>query len=774
MNSAGSSSQQGTGSRPSLNSTPASGLGRMRLERHGEDVLTEHTIRYGYTDMPHVENEFVSQHEMVYDRLLDTRVFQDLQAFAAGVAQRQLARGSVVQAALPRLPNRPVRSDEQRDEWMRNLANPRLPLSVLINTLPFGHRGERLLESLRQHNVPLLRAVWAIRLTGVYEMFGQQARTLDHAGLKALEQSYTLQWSKSVTQFLDHTLSTAPTANHDAMQARKWSQDWTYSLSLLHIQADQGLMDQRHLVSWLANQFRQLPVDKCMLVLPVIKAYVPEISKSRTPLRKLIQAVALRVEQAQRYPSLAQFGKTVCGFLVELFEKYPDAFVEPTTWWDGYRTPLYLACDKCEHVDRKKMKLMLAQVDERNAKFSSLVPSTVSGSKPRSDHSAEESARTLHVLNEINIDTSVSTAFDSVFASDMVSPETVDAHKIRLICYWVVDSNISPSATQFRTMFGTRLIQMHKQQLPDTSSSALQLAIVSFLDIFTPSDACSGDDRYVWRVCLLLERLSYANCFSVPKYLQMLTARGDFFGANVSTIKSQRHLAYTKSLAVGTPEDEEQRQMLLYGFEMGEEQAAQSDSDGIVCVNLRREVSRMLPFLVAYTCATLVRARANGKESTIDVRLAMWWRASEQESSVLDRQNLPTPEQLAGVPLAAPSSRTPCVKDWISPLTDHISDESLLSQDISPECLELLNQSSRNILDIVVHQRLMPIVYDYVVKDIKVGVDNWRVITQPGTSLLNARQTATIIRILSASGMFAHMLDFLLWLLNHSKATPVL
>ncbi|KAJ1936790.1 hypothetical protein EC988_008091, partial [Linderina pennispora] len=339
-------------------------------------ILNEHTIRYGYTDVPRVENEFVSQHEMVYDRLMDTRVFQDLQAFAAGVAQRQLARGSVGSLALPRLPNRPVRSDEQREEWLRNLANPRLPLNVLINTMPFGHRGERLLESLKQHRVPLLRAVWAIRLTGVYEMFGQQARTLDHAGLKALEQSYTLQWSKAVTQFLEHTLSAAPTGDHDAAQVKKWSQDWTYSLSLLHVQADQGLMDQRHLVSWLASQFRQLPVDKCMLVLPVIKDYVPEISKSRTPLRKLIQAVAFRVEQAQRYPSLAQFGKTVCGFLVDLFEKFPDAFVEPTTWWDGYRTPLYVACDKCDRVDRRRMKQMLAHVDERNAKFSSLAPLT--------------------------------------------------------------------------------------------------------------------------------------------------------------------------------------------------------------------------------------------------------------------------------------------------------------------------------------------------------------------------------------------------------------
>ncbi|KAJ1956304.1 hypothetical protein EC988_001422, partial [Linderina pennispora] len=418
---------------------------------------------------------------------------------------------------------------------------------------------------------------------------------------------------------------------------------------------------------------------------------------------------------------------------------------------------------------------MLAHVDERNAKFSSLAPLTVATAKDGAGCEVGGSAQILQALNEITIDTGVSTVFSSVFEGAKAASEAIDAHKIRIICYWAVDSSISSAATQFRTMFGTRLIQLHKEQLPpDTPTSALQSAIVSFLDIFTPPDPRADNERYVWRVCLLLERLSYANCFSVPKYLQLLTARGDFFGANVATVKSQRHLAYAKGLAVGSPADDEQRQMLLYGFDMDLERAAQNESDEAVCANLRREISRMLPFLVAYTCATPLRAKANGKEPTIDAALAMWWRASGPSSSILDPQNLPTPEQLAGVSLSAPSSRASCVKDWISPLSDHISDEFLLGKDISAECLGLLSKSSRNILDMVVHQRLMPIVYDFVVKDIKVGVDNWRVITQPGTSLLNARQTAAIIRVLSVSGMFAHMLDFLLWLLSHSKATPVL
>ncbi|KAJ2356088.1 hypothetical protein GGF43_002289, partial [Coemansia sp. RSA 2618] len=53
-----------------------------------ENTLNERTIRYGFVDSPCVANEYVSSHDVVYDRLRDARVFQELQAFAAGVAQK--------------------------------------------------------------------------------------------------------------------------------------------------------------------------------------------------------------------------------------------------------------------------------------------------------------------------------------------------------------------------------------------------------------------------------------------------------------------------------------------------------------------------------------------------------------------------------------------------------------------------------------------------------------------------------------------------------------
>ncbi|KAJ2691613.1 hypothetical protein H4R19_006329, partial [Coemansia spiralis] len=57
--------------------------------------------------------------------------------------------------------------------------------------------------------------------------------------------------------------------------------------------------------------------------------------------------------------------------------------------------------------------------------------------------------------------------------------------------------------------------------------------------------------------------------------------------------------------------------------------------------------------------------------------------------------------------------------------------------------------------------------------DVTVGVDNWRVITQPGSSLLNRRQAALVIRVLATADYPAQLLDLLLWLLGHTQAAPV-
>ncbi|KAJ2808801.1 hypothetical protein H4S07_003329, partial [Coemansia furcata] len=770
-----------------------------------ESLLSERTIRYGYVDVPRVDYEHASSHDIVYERLQDARVFQELQAFAAGTAQRQWARGCIAASDLPKLPNRMVKSDERRDEWLRSLGNPRVPLSVLANSMPFGLRGERLLESLRLHQVPLQRAIWAIRLTGVYEMFGMQTRAPDHANLKTLESQYTVQWSKQFTQFIEHTLAAAPTGATDGegatslantpsntaatpgmsntaatLQANtpaNWPRNWAFCLSLLHAQYNQGLLDQRHLVSWLVNQFRHTSIDKCMLILPLVRDYTMDAGKSRTPLRKLIGAVSFRIEQTERYPSLQSFHDQLCRYLIRLFTTFPDAFVEPTTW-AAYRRALDVA-GKRVYGDSAQGALgrLLKQVDYRNSRFSCLIANKDSClSHVRQGNC---SAAPLRVLATLTPDSNIDEVFDALFGP--TSSEVTAGHVVRLICYWAVEDQISSASTRFRLLAAAQLCKTYivRQSIavPGASSSLsdVQRAVVDFLDIFPlPTSGGNKHTSCVWRVCSLLERLADVGSFSLSKYLQLLTARGDFFGTNFATPRSQRHLDYVLHLPISGVELKEQRQMLLYDCKAGGDIAKAADEDAALA-SLRSEISEMLPLLVAYSCATPLRARNSEKPPTIDLDIVRWWTPDlGVETDLLNGQKLPTAQQFTEVKLQSPLAHTVCVKDWIASISDHIADESVLSRDFSAEGLHLLQTSPRNVIDFVINRRLLPIVYDYVVKDVKVGVDNWRVITRPGTSLLNRRQASVIIRMLTESGLFSQLLDFLLWILDHTTTATVL
>ncbi|KAJ2877716.1 hypothetical protein IWW38_006507, partial [Coemansia aciculifera] len=185
---------------------------------------------------------------------------------------------------------------------------------------------------------------------------------------------------------------------------------------------------------------------------------------------------------------------------------------------------------------------------------------------------------------------------------------------------------------------------------------------------------------------------------------------------------------------------------------------------------------------MAYSSATPTRARNSDKPPAIDLDVVRWWIpdsfalklgvASKQDIDLLDVQMLPTAAHFTDTRLYSPLAHTACVKDWIAPVSDHIADDPVLNRDISAELQQALQTSPRSVIDFVVNQRLLPIVYDYVVKDVKVGVDNWRVITRPGTSLLNRRQLAMVVRVLVESGLFCQLLDFVLWVLGHTTTAP--
>ncbi|KAJ2757611.1 hypothetical protein IWQ56_006216, partial [Coemansia nantahalensis] len=432
-----------------------------------------------------------------------------------------------------------------------------------------------------------------------------------------------------------------------------------------------------------------------------------------------------------------------------LFAAHPDAFVEPSTW-GPYRAALETAADAVPgEPQRSTLRCAVAQVDSRNAHFAGLAGS--SGSSDAATRPPASADARLARLQALGPDSDLDKAFAELFGAGSTE---VAAHTLRLLFYWAIEGPLpaASAAARFRPLAAARLCRLHLDDLAAAGGDGalrrrrMQGAIVGFLDVVALPD----DERRaaaVRRVCVLLERLGDVGCFAVSHYLQLLTARGDFFGDNLGSLRSQRHLAYAAAVPANTPEDQRQRRMLM--GDCGGLATCPPVESLAACDEMRGGLCAQLPLLVAYACGEPVRAGARRQAPAVDAQIVAWWH-----------------QAMAG-------AQDACTQERIAPVADAAADERALGGDLPRALLALLRGGPRAATDFVVLRRLLPIVYDYVVKDVTVGVDNWRVITQPGSSLLNRRQAAFVIRVLAAADYPAQLLDLLLWLLAHTQAASV-
>ncbi|KAJ1725756.1 hypothetical protein LPJ53_000017 [Coemansia erecta] len=750
-----------------LHSTHAYGFSDFSPSQAGstqEVGLTERTIRYGHVDTAIVDSEHQSGHALVQSRLQDGRVAQELQAFAAAVAQRQAARGGIPGAPVPRLGTRAVGTDEQRDEWVRALRNPRVPLSTLVARMPYALRSGQLLDALAQ-GVPRGRALWAIRLAGLLDMSAAQTRAPTQAALLAQAHKHTAAWTRLVMQHAERTLAGAPTAAAEAGgAAAEWAASWAWCTGLLHAQYAAGLVDQRLVVGWLAGLLRQLPVDRCMAALGLAADYAGEIGRSRTPLRKLVAALALRLDQAAAYEALRPFAGQLRALLRRLFAGYPDAFVEPSTW------PAYRAALLAE--PKPGVGRLVALVDGRNRRFASLLPSTEADPPP-----GDSVPQPLHVLAALAADGDVPRAFAGLFGQENSAAQS-SVHSLRLLCFWAVEGRVALAPEQQQQQQERMLLAAALcRRLDERAPGAVQGGVAGFLDTY------AGDGR---AVCLLLERLADARCFSAARYLRLLTARGDLLSlagaaqqqqqqqnTAAAAARATRHLAYATGLPARTVEERSLLQTLL--FDCPRALAGDPPELDEECEGLRRAVAALLPFMAAYACAAPLRAHRSRRAPALAADQVRWWLPPAMAGAdLLDARQLPTPQHLApslggGGALASSA----CTHDWLAPLGEQADLAAAAAADAMVEAERLLQAAGRRAVHRVVDARLLPLVYDFVVRDVEVGEDNWRVITQPGSSLLNRRQAAALVRLLAAAQCPAQLLDFLLWLLAHTRSPEV-
>lgn len=109
-----------------------------------------------------------------------------------------------------RFPPRVTLTDQRRELWLSNLANPHFPLRQLSRTIPHGLKKQRLLQQCVDKRLPLLRAIWFLKCicgNEVKSMLRKVANPQARAtALALIEQQWVSEWTSTLLDHLRRTM----------------------------------------------------------------------------------------------------------------------------------------------------------------------------------------------------------------------------------------------------------------------------------------------------------------------------------------------------------------------------------------------------------------------------------------------------------------------------------------------------------------------------------------------------------------------------------------
>lgn len=333
---------------------------------------------------------------------------------------------------------------------------------------------------------------------------------------------------------------------------------------------------------------------------------------------------------------------------------------------------------------------------------------------------------------------------------------------IRILCRWATSEARHGDWRAF--LISSILLSWRSQDaaLYPKRCDALQEALMGFLDdqIFTESSSMAAstssstmdpegnNDPTANRhsttpISFLYDTFIRMQLFSYHRYLNRLTARGHLERSQRNRSDVARCLYHLKSLPLLHPAPAHlinQRRVALYGTRRGANNESRLELDAI------RKLQRL---------AKVWMMGSNPRGVVVPTR------ADDDGGEDDDKDVL-----LFG----------PNAEDMTEPMANDTIEtfEFALSDKLEQQMQHLMAESSRYIIIQFTSEWLMGEVKKYVVKSVQIGEDNWRVMTSPGSCLLNARQYVALIKILDCAKDYMNIVNMALWVLEKTNERSVL
>ncbi|KAI9885398.1 MAG: hypothetical protein M1823_002825 [Watsoniomyces obsoletus] len=462
-----------------------------RTGNQPEDVLSEQTIRQGYFDKaPTTQTELQSARSTLWPILKHKSGLQVLSSAIKSALEHRQAVGRITTPSTFKPPPRVTLTDTKREAWLRDLANPSIPLRRLSRTIPHGVRGRVLLDHCWSKNIPTTRAIWLTRCVGANEMRAFRRKGANAMYAMGGEAKWVRDWTIFVEQFVEAAVETCGAEN--------WQAKMSYVLRLTAHLFSERLLDQGHYLDWLLTAFQSASVDKLPVWLLLLQLYWNEMIPYRRSGKRLVLALLEKLQlatEAETKEILQPVVHRLSQLITSVLLAKPSNFVSKSLWaqyGDLLRANI-------ENLD-PTVASALHDIGRRNGRLS---PSAIGPTKlETATHKLVQLLDGKHHESELD-------ELPARCSSLMEDPEVL----LRCVLDWSTSIfRQGPS----RIYLAARLLRWWREQGIDTDE-----AILGFLSRCKVKSNFRPHDLF-----LLVSDLARSGHFAVGRYLQWLIARG--------------------------------------------------------------------------------------------------------------------------------------------------------------------------------------------------------------------------------------------------------
>lgn len=412
--------------------------------------------------------------------------------FAAAFEKRQ-SHNTVATSSTFKPPPRVTLTDNKRESWLRDLANPAVPLRRLSRTIPHGIRGKVLLDQCLGKWVPVARAVWLAKCVGANEIRAFKRKGTSGPLAIGLETKWVRDWTVNVQQFLESVISACGTAD--------WKMKMTYAVSLIARLFHENLLDHDHYIGWFLSCLEAAPLKTLPVWLLMLSIYWDSIMRYRKRgcrLAELLLAKLTQVSKAEHAGAFKPLIDRLSLYVKRLVREHTSSAILPTSW-TTYRDLVSSSLDLDNKVDRA----IFQNIAERNVRVQR--PMRCQSTAHRSGQQQQQ-----HIIR----------LFDSIRTAQDISSVSVTCldtfeDKPTLI-YKLLEWTATPFRHGLRRVYiAVRLLRKWKMAGIDVDSD-----ILGFL-----SDSPKANE-HMDMVYHAISELVRSQTFSVGRYLQWFMAKG--------------------------------------------------------------------------------------------------------------------------------------------------------------------------------------------------------------------------------------------------------